>query len=197
MVKEYCKHQHKDITREWEKDTIETFQIGFCTTFRDELYGRITIPIYDEENRLVGLCGRTIVEGKSKYKFLANKLKGNLLYNLNLALPYIKENKKMVIVEGYKDVWKCWEAGVKNVVALMGNIATEDQIRLIKKYSYFNVILALDNDKGGREGILKLKEELRFICRIQTINIPEHRKDLGECTKEEVENLLERRMLNE
>ena len=121
---------------------------------------------------------------------MGNKTKSTLLYNLNLALPYIKKEKKMIIVEGYKDVWRCWEAGVKNVVAIMGNIVTEDQIRLIMKYSYFNVVLALDNDKGGRDGILKLKEELRFLCRIQIIQIPENRKDLGECTIEEVRLVL-------
>lgn len=186
LLEKYCQQQHKTIIEKWEPETIEKFKIGFCTNTNDELYGRITIPIFDEYNRLVGFSGRAVREESSKYHFLSNKSKGDILYNLNFALPYIKEKKQMIIVEGYKDIWRCWEAEVKNVVALMGNLATEEQVKLIKKYGCFNLVLALDNDKGGAEGILKLKKELKYFCRIQELEIPNKRKDLGECTVEEI-----------
>lgn len=190
-IKEYIKRQHAGIKEKWSENVINTFKIGFCTDVNDIMYGRVTIPLYDANNRLVGVAGRRVDKFKvNKYKFLNGVNKSDLLYNLNLALPYIKQQKEMIIVEGYKDVWRCWEAGVKNVVALMGNLASDTQIQMIIRYSFFNVVLALDNDKGGEKGKEKLSKRLKHLCKLREISYPEGKKDLGECNIEEVKKCI-------
>lgn len=182
LIKEYCKQQHVSIKENWSPEIIKTFQIGFCTNIDDELYGRITIPIYDVNNNLVGIAGRRVDrKTTNKYRFKEGIRKVDLLYNLNLALPYIIEKKEMIIVEGYRDTWKCWETGLKNTVALMGCKASNQQIKQIIKYGQFNIVIALDNDKSGEEGTEKLIKELKKFCQIRIIQFPEGVKDFSRC----------------
>jgi DNA primase len=60
----------------------------------------------------------------------------------------------VVIVEGYLDVIGPYQAGYKNCVSPMGTALTEDQFRLIKRYSR-KIILALDPDAAGQQATLR------------------------------------------
>lgn len=150
------------------------------------MYGRITIPIYDKDGNLVTIAGKRIDGVKNnKYKFLYNIDKSYLLYNLNKAMPYIYQKKEMIIVEGFKDVWRAWEAGLKNVVAVMGNTPSDYQTDMIFKYGKYNIVIALDDDEAGQRGALKLVKTLSTFCKVRKVNFSGH-KDFGECSREQV-----------
>lgn len=187
LLDKYRIGQSKTLREEgWSDETLTRFNIGYCNDPYDPLYGRITIPIFDETGRLVGFAGRATNSNKSrKYVFLNSTKKTSLLYGLDLALPYIEQKKEMVIVEGYKDCWRACEAGIKNTVALMGAEASPQQIKLILKYGNYNIVLVLDNDEAGRKGEKKLVETLHPWCKIRRVDLQQF-KDFGECDPDEV-----------
>jgi hypothetical protein len=44
------------------------------------------------------------------------------------------EQPGLVIVPGYVDVWRLWQAGKQNVVALMGWQLSEQQLKLLSEH---------------------------------------------------------------
>ena len=86
--------------------------------------------------------------------------KGRLLYGLDMARREIRAKDQVVIVEGYLDVIGPYQAGFKNCVSPMGTALTEDQFRLIKRYSR-KIVLALDPDAAGEKATLRGLETAR------------------------------------
>ena len=83
--------------------------------------------------------------------------KGKLVFALDLAKESIIESDAAVLVEGQMDVITAHQAGTKNVIAVSGTALTEDQLRLISRYSE-SLILALDADEAGRKAMLRAVE---------------------------------------
>ena len=57
-------------------------------------------------------------------------------------------------MEGYFDVIALHQAGYENVVSPMGTALTEDQLRLLKRFSR-RIVLALDPDTAGQKAVLR------------------------------------------
>ena len=146
--------------------------------FYDKFRNRIMIPIRDENGRMTGFGGR-ILDPNDIPKFMNSPQtvlfdKGRLLYGLDRARKPIRAADQAVIVEGYLDVIAVHQAGYENVVSPMGTALTEDQIRLLKKFTR-KIVLALDPDTAGQKAVLRgldaarasmdHAEELRFDAR--------------------------------
>ncbi|HEY4305747.1 MAG TPA: DNA primase [Gemmatimonadaceae bacterium] len=126
--------------------------------FRD----RLMIPIHDLQSHIVGFGGRILGVGQPKYLNSSESevfKKRSLLYGLNLAKQAIRKADRIIIVEGYFDVIRLMLAGIEEVVAPMGTALTEDQAKLIHKYTQ-NVLLLYDSDRAGLEGTFKSGDEL-------------------------------------
>lgn len=124
----------------------------------DRFRHRLVIPIRDQNGRMVGFGGRVLRE-EDVPKYLNSPKtdifdKGRLLYGLDMARREIRAKDQVVIVEGYLDVIGPYQAGFKNCVSPMGTALTEDQFRLIKRYSR-KIILALDPDAAGQKATLR------------------------------------------
>jgi DNA primase len=124
----------------------------------DRFRNRIMIPIRDEQGRMTGF-GARIVHPDDIPKFLNSPetplfSKGRLLYGLDRARKPIRVADQAVIVEGYLDVIALHQAGYENVVSPMGTALTEDQLRLLKKYTR-RIVLALDPDVAGQKAVLR------------------------------------------
>ena len=76
------------------------------------------------------------------------------MYGLDFAKQDIREAKQVVIVEGYMDVIRAWQAGFRNVVAQMGTALTPDQLRLLKRYTT-RFVMALDADAAGANATMR------------------------------------------
>ncbi|MCC6499485.1 MAG: DNA primase [Anaerolineales bacterium] len=124
----------------------------------DRFRHRIMIPIRDEQGRMAGF-GARVVNADDIPKFLNSPetpifSKGRLLYGLDRARKPIRTADQAVIVEGYLDVIALHQAGYENVVSPMGTALTEDQMRLLKKFTR-RIVLALDPDTAGQKAVLR------------------------------------------
>ncbi len=153
----------------------------------DFFYQRLMVPIFDDENRVVGFSVSTIVNESIKYLNSAEDntfQKRKILYNLNNA-KLVNDNE-LYIVEGFFDVISMAKIGIYNVVALMGTSFTQEHIDLIKKYRYKSITLMLDQDKAGQNATIEVAQKLikeNFI-KIKIINFEKY-KDIDELISKE------------
>lgn len=151
-------------------DEIDLIDIGLCgkkDNFTYDIFrNRIMFPLYNTEGLTVGFSGR-IYNGESDNKYVNSKesyifKKGELLYNYHKAIEYAKNERSIIIVEGFMDVIRLHTIGIKNVVATMGTAITKKHAQLIMRLSK-NVILCFDGDKAGEKATLSCLEELEKI----------------------------------
>jgi len=126
--------------------------------YYDRFRNRIMIPIRDEQGRMSGF-GARIVNPDDVPKFLNSPdtaifTKGRLLYGMDRARKAIRTADQAVIVEGYMDVIAVHQAGYENVVSPMGTALTEDQLRLLKRFTR-KIVLALDPDAAGQKAVMR------------------------------------------
>lgn len=122
---------------------------------------RIIFPIINEEGQVVSFGGRTINDDKPKYINGAETLiysKDRNIYGINISKDYAQDG--LIIVEGYFDYIALYQAGIKNVVALLGTAISDEQIELIKRYTN-KVTLILNSDLAGQRASLKIGEKLK------------------------------------
>ena len=120
--------------------------------YYDKFRGRVIFPIINTAGKVIGFGGRILGDGQPKYlnspETPVFKKKDNL-YSLNLAKDIALKEDRIVLVEGYMDVISLYQAGIRNVSASLGTALTEEQARLIKRYTS-NVILSYDADQAGQ-----------------------------------------------
>jgi DNA primase len=75
------------------------------------------------------------------------------LFGLYFSWEYIKKYNQVIIVEGEIDFIALWKNGIRNVVALAGSSLSCDNISILLKFTN-NFILALDNDKAGKDATI-------------------------------------------
>jgi DNA primase len=124
----------------------------------DRFRNRIMLPIRDARGRMTGF-GARVVDPEDTPKFLNSPQtalfdKGGLLYGLDKARKAIHSADKVVLVEGYMDVIALHQAGFTNVVSPMGTALSEQQLRLLKRFTR-NMVLALDADAAGDKATLR------------------------------------------
>ena len=121
----------------------------------DRFFNRLIFPILDTRDRVIAFGGRVLNDGKPKYlNSQENEVyhKGKTLYALNLVRKEKFEN--IIIVEGYMDAVSLHKSGVNNVVASLGTALTNDQARLLKKYTD-NIVIGYDQDGAGQEATIR------------------------------------------
>ncbi|EHY7560246.1 DNA primase [Campylobacter jejuni] len=113
---------------------------------------RITFPIYDHKDLLVGFGGRTLNPNVSaKYVNSPQNIlfdKSRIFYAFNIAKENIVKKKEIIVCEGYMDAIAFHKAGFNNAVAVLGTALTEHHLPLIRRYDA-KVILCFDNDEAG------------------------------------------------
>jgi len=143
---------------------------------RPRFRGRLMFPIYDVSSRVVGFGGRLLGPGEPKYLNSAESTifsKGRLLYGLNWARQAARRDERMLVVEGYFDVVRLIGAGVDSVVAPMGTALTEEQAKLIRRYTA-RVFLLYDSDKAGLKATFRSGDELlRQGASVQVVTLPD------------------------
>jgi len=145
-----------------KKETIKEFGLGYCQ--RGLMKERIAIPVHNEKGELVAYAGRypgNPPEGEPKYKFPSKFKKSLVVFNLNRAKELAKK-KGLILVEGFFDVFNLWQAGFKDVVALMGTSISDEQEKLIVEAIGKNgkLTLMFDPDKAGKKVIKEVLERL-------------------------------------
>jgi len=152
------------------KETIREFGLGYCA--KGVMAGRIAIPIRSISGELVGYSGRwpgTPPEGRPKYRLPDGFRKAVEVYRLSEALREPAASP-LVIVEGFFDVMKLWQLGVRKCAALMGSSLSTSQEELILQHlpAESKIVVMFDEDEAGREG--RDDTVLRF-CRKRFVRV--------------------------
>lgn len=141
-------------------------------------FGRIIIPYWSPDNKLIYFNGRTIIDDEPKYKGPDKTLgvgKGDVLY----FTSYPKEGEKIYLCEGEIDAISLKNMGLF-AVACGGKELSEKQASFLANY---RVCLALDKDAAGIEAMAKMRTILNAFCainpkkRLSQVNPPEQFKD--------------------
>ena len=128
---------------------------GYFDIFRN----KIMFPIHDEHGKVIGFSGRIFNNEENTAKYVNSTqtdlfIKSNVLYNLDKAIPFINQNKRLVLMEGFFDVMSAFKAGIKEAVCSMGTALTINQAKLIKKYTD-SVVVCYDGDDAGLQAAYK------------------------------------------
>ena len=125
----------------------------------DRFRGRIMFPIHSLSGNVIGFGGRTMKKDEKTAKYINSPEseiyhKSNILYGIYHAKKAITKNEKCYMVEGYTDVIALHQKGIENVVASSGTSLTENQIRLVKRFTP-NITIIFDGDPAGIKASLR------------------------------------------
>lgn len=124
---------------------------GIYDQFRD----RVMFPIIDLRGNVIAFGGRVIDDGGPKYLNTSDTpvfKKSSNLFSLNFAKN--SEENRLILAEGYMDVISINQAGFENVVATLGTALTQEQARLMARYTK-EVIISYDSDGAGQKAAHK------------------------------------------
>jgi DNA primase len=119
---------------------------------------RLVIPIRDERGQPLAFTART-VRADEQRKYINSPetpayVKGRVIFGLDLARDEIARRGHAVLMEGQFDVITAHGAGIQNVVASSGTALTDDQVRLLKRFTD-ELLLVFDADRAGRQAAQK------------------------------------------
>ena len=162
----YSLDQWEDFTKEalkngYKLDYLEKSGLTIKKTDRqyDRFRNRIMFPIHSLSGNVVGFGGRILKKDEKSAKYVNSPEseiyhKSKVLYGIYQAKKAITQQDKCYLVEGYTDVIALHQAGIENVVASSGTSLTEDQIRMIKRFTP-NVTLIFDGDPAGLKASIR------------------------------------------
>ena len=118
----------------------------------DRFRNRIIFPIINLHGKVIGFSGRAMPGNEKQGGKYVNTSdtpvykKSHNMYALNFAKKVC--SKQVILVEGNLDVITLHQAGFENTVAALGTSFTEEQARLIGRYTK-EVVITLDADEAG------------------------------------------------
>ncbi|MBO4405025.1 MAG: DNA primase [Treponema sp.] len=124
--------------------------------FRD----RLMFPIFNKAGEAVAMGGRFLRGDPDKNPKYLNSgdliqyKKGDTLYAYNFAKQAVRENKKIILCEGYMDCIAYHQCGLTFAVAPLGTALTEEQIALFKPFVN-EVLLSFDSDNAGQKATIR------------------------------------------
>lgn len=142
--------------------------------YYDKFRNRVMFPIIDLKGNVIAFGGRVMDDSKPKYLNSPETPifnKGENMYGLNFVKKQ-QNIENIIVVEGYMDVIALHQYGITNAVASLGTAFTENQAKLLKRFSN-EIIIAYDADIAGQSATLKglaiLEKEG---CNVGVITIP-------------------------
>lgn len=175
--------------RHFKKETMIEFGVGDSKETSALMRNRAIIPIHnDDGSSIVGhICRSNKDYIEPKFYIEKNFNKHEWLYNFHRAKTVAEQKSSMFLVEGQGDVWRLWEAGVKNTVGLFGKEVFDSHIDKLNSIGVTTLVVLLDHDQPGREAKTKIKRKLD---RYFKLFFPElkTRKDIGAMSPEAIYN---------
>src|SRR5258706_13759407 len=158
----------------WEKFSEEGVQKGYNKellektglvvkkengTSYDRFRGRVIFPVHNVSGKVIAFGARMLGKEQNQPKYINSPEteiyhKGQVLYGLYQAKNAIRQHDNCFLVEGYTDIISMHQAGVENVVASSGTALTEDQVKLIRRFSE-NITVLFDGDTAGIKAALR------------------------------------------
>ena len=177
-----------------DDNIIELFDLGY-----DKKTNCITFPVRDIDGNCLFVARRNVSTkwfnypkdvDKPLYGLYELKDKIRIKDTFDRLNPDIKSilvsPEKLYITESMIDCLLLWQAG-KYALALNGT-GSREQIDLLRKLPNRHYVLATDNDDAGFKARQKLRKALSNKL-ITEIDFPKDIKDIGECSKAQIENI--------
>ncbi len=155
------------------------------TGYYDRFRNRIIFPIFNHRGAPIGFGGRGLKNEEPKYINSPDTPiynKGYVLYGLNFAKNEIRKHGFAILVEGYMDLITCRQYEIKNVVASLGTALTENQSKLLLRFTS-KIILAFDSDQAGELAAQRSVEILKSLGAEVRVAIMPDGKDPDECIR--------------
>lgn len=156
-------------SREINEETSDYWNLGYCPygyvpniykklsddnfyKFWEKMWGRLIIPIYDQNGQVISLSGRLVIKLNDRpkydhYPFPSRKI----LFGLYQNKDNIRKEDRCIIAEGQIDVISSWQAGLKIVTSSFGAHCSLEHFALISRYTS-NIDILYDEDKAGKKG---------------------------------------------
>lgn len=195
------------LDRGYSAEILDKFDVGLCRGSGKQMVGRVVIPIYDENEILIGCSGRSINDkcGKcnlyhpgwqecpnkesgwryEKWKHSKGFRREDILYNYWRAKPHIVKSGIIILVESPGNVWRLEENGIYNSVALFGTILNDGQKWLLDSTGALSIIVIGDNDRGGQAMCREIKEKCARTYRLFFPSLIA-KNDVGEMSGDEI-----------
>lgn len=197
------------ISRGFSKEILDRYDVGLCTNKNKEMFGRVVVPIYDNDYKyLVGCTARSVWEKcakcgshhdalahcptdidkwkYSKWKHNYEFKSQNYLYNFWFAKQHILESTKVILVESPGNVWRLEEAGIHNSVAMFGSSLSDRQKIILDGSGAMHIIVLTDNDEAGDKAAEAIKQKCKNTYKVTRIQIT--KPDIAEMTIKEIES---------
>ncbi|MEO0331761.1 MAG: DNA primase, partial [Bacteroidota bacterium] len=149
----------------------------------DRFRGRVMFPVHNISGRVLAFGARVLGKGEEQRSAAQPKYinspetliyhKSDVLYGLYQAKQTIRQEDNCYLVEGYTDVISLYQAGVQNAVASSGTSLTQEQIRLIGRYTQ-NVTVLFDGDSAGLKASFRgIDMLLEGGLQVKAVTLPE------------------------
>ncbi len=144
---------------------------------------------------MIDLRDRTLKSSKNIAKYINSPEsliynKSKVLYGIFQAKQSIAKEDNCYLVEGYTDVIKLHQKGIKNVVASSGTALTENQIRLVSRLTK-NITVLFDGDSAGSRAALRgIDIILEQGMNVKICNLPDGEDPDSFANSREIEELL-------
>jgi len=125
----------------------------------DRFRGRVIFPVHNLSGKVIAFGARMLTKEKDQPKYINSPEtdiyhKSNVLYGLFQSRNAIRKEEFCYLVEGYTDVISLHQADIENVVASSGTSLTEEQIKLMRRFTE-NVTVLYDGDAAGIKAALR------------------------------------------
>ncbi len=125
----------------------------------DRFRGRVIFPVHGLSGKVIAFGARMLGKEKNQPKYINSPEtdiyhKSDVLYGLYQGKNAIRQHDVCYLVEGYTDVISMHQADVENVVASSGTALTENQIKLIRRFTE-NITVLFDGDSAGIKAALR------------------------------------------
>ena len=119
---------------------------------------RVIFPIHNHKGKIIAFGARAMGEAQPKYLNSPETTWFNKryeLYGLHQAMQ--TRERTLLVTEGYMDVIKLWQHGIKNAVAALGTAIGETHISQLKKRAE-KIYFSFDGDTAGQKAARKALE---------------------------------------
>ena len=125
----------------------------------DRFRNRIIFPIHNLSGKVIAFGARIIKDEKNQPKYINSPetslyIKSKVLYGLYQSKNNLRKEDTCYLVEGYTDVISLFQIEINNVVSSSGTSLTNEQIKLISRYTK-NITILFDGDKAGIDASLR------------------------------------------
>jgi hypothetical protein len=196
------------LDRGYSREILDAYDVGEYRNPKSKLDGRIAVPVYDLDHRMVlGVIGRSVNErcprckmyhpispcprnfgqcpaGGPKWECSEGFIDKHHIYNMWKARHQILATRCCIVVEGPGDVWRCEEAGLKNAVALMGSDVTDAQQWALESCGATTFVVLTDEDDAGRVAAEQIERKFGDFAHVHRLGLPA--KDVGDMSVDQV-----------